>query len=81
MEYKQTAEYAYDLLMHFYHIHENQIRLVGTDNIKILCPTEILSLLECKNVYNELFLPDKFMKMDLRAYSGSTILFVLKENN
>lgn len=78
MEYKQTAEYAYDLLEHFYKKHLDQIRIIGVNNITILCPSEILSLLEVRYT-DKVILPDKFRKMDIRSYSGSTILFVLKE--
>lgn len=44
MGYKDTAEYAFDLMEHFYNIHENQILSLGKENIIVYVPEEIIKL-------------------------------------
>ena len=51
--YKKTSEYAYDLLMHFYKLHLDQIKLIGEKNIKILCPNEIFELLAARSPFSK----------------------------
>lgn len=77
--YKQTAEYAFDLLDHFYRIHENQILSLGKENLFILIPTEIYNLLEVKDKNNISSFPIAFRNIKVEEYSGSRILFCLKE--
>lgn len=77
--YKQTAEYAFDVLEHFYNIHHNQILSLGKENIFILLPTEIYNLLEAKDEYHISHFPITFRDIKLEEYSGSRILFCLKE--
>lgn len=77
MSYKETAEYAYDLLEHFYSINKSRIEELGSKNFKILVPKEILNLLITRTGN----LPNKFRNMDIESYSGSTIEFILKENS
>lgn len=80
--YKKTSEYAYDLLNHFYKLHFDQIKALGEENILILCPNEIFLLLAALEPFTqEVIYPTKFMKIDIKAYSGTSILFVLKEIN
>lgn len=79
MGYKDTAEYAFDLMEHFYNIHENQILSLGKENIVVYVPEEIMNLLECKNSKGEISHPDKYRKMEMKSYKGSNILFALKE--
>lgn len=79
--YKQTAEYAFDVLEHFYNIHHNQILSLGKDNIFILIPTEIYNLLEAKDSENVSHFPLTFKGIEIGVYSGSIILFCLKEVN
>ncbi len=77
--YKQTAEYAFDVLEHFYHIHQNQILSLGKENLFILIPTEIYRLLEVKDNNNISSFPIAFRNIKIEEYSGSRILFCLKE--
>lgn len=78
--YKKTSEYAYDLLMHFYNLHASQISKLGEENLEILMPNEIFELLAAMlPITKEVIYPSKFMKIDIKAYSGTSILFVLKE--
>lgn len=83
MSYKETAEYAFDLMEHFYKLHENQILCLGAANLKVMVPTEIYNLLEVKNKETEKMnvkaFPARYRKMDMYSYPGSTILFALKE--
>ena len=78
--YKQTCEYCYDLMEHFYQIHKEQIALVGAENIAILVPAELYELLACKKRgSDEIVYPKKFRKIDFYSYHGSVIIFALKE--
>lgn len=77
--YKQTAEYAFDVLEHFYNIHHNQILSLGKENVFILLPTEIYNLLEAKDDKHVSQFPIAFRDIKLEEYSGSRILFCLKE--
>ena len=77
--YKQTAEYAFDVLEHFYNIHENQILSLGKKNIFIMLPAEIYNLLEAKDKKGNCTFPAKFRDIQLESYTGSRILFCLKE--
>ena len=76
--YKQTAEYAFDVLEHFYNIHHNQILSLGADNIFILIPEEIYNLLEAKDKSGNCIFPTEFRNIKLESYNGSRILFCLK---
>lgn len=78
--YKQSAEYAFDLLEHFYNKHHNQILSIGKENIFILIPTEIYNLLESKDENNISHFPIAFRKIKIEEYPGSRILFCLKED-
>lgn len=77
--YKQTAEYAFDILDHFYRIHENQILSLGKENLFILIPTEIYNLLEVKDNEDVSSFPIAFRNIKVEEYPGSRILFCLKE--
>ena len=77
--YKQSAEYAFDVLEHFYNIHHNQILSLGKENIFILIPTEIYNLLEAKDENKISHFPIAFRDIKIEEYSGSRILFCLKE--
>lgn len=79
MDYKDTPEYAFDLLEHFYNIHENQILSLGKENIVVYVPEEIMNLLECENSKGEISHPVRYRKMEMKSYKGSNILFALKE--
>ena len=79
--YKQSAEYAFDVLEHFYNIHHNQILSLGADNIFILLPEEIYKLLEAKDKKGNSIFPTKFKNIKLESYSGSRILFCLRRSN
>ena len=46
MEYKKTAEYAFDILEHFYKLHKDDIEQIGKDKITVMLPLEIYKLLE-----------------------------------
>ena len=79
MGYKDTAEYAFDLMEHFYNIHENQILSLGKENIIVYVPEEIIKLLECKTKEGKITYPDHYRKMEMKSYKESKILFALKE--
>lgn len=77
--YKQTTEYAFDVLDHFYRIHENQILSLGKENLFLLIPSEIYRLLEVKDNKDISSFPIAFRDIKIEEYSGSRILFCLKE--
>lgn len=77
--YKQTAEYAFDVLDHFYRIHENQILSLGKENLFLLIPSEIYRLLEVKDNKDISSFPIAFRDIKIEEYSGLRILFCLKE--
>ena len=79
MSYSETAEYAFDLLEHFYHLHENQVLSLGKENIMILIPDRIFALLQAKDVNGNIDFPTKFKDIQLHVYTGSSIVFALKE--
>lgn len=77
--YKETAEYAYDLLEHFYNIHILYIEEQGKNKIEMLVPTEIYKLLgKWNKEKTEVVYPNRFRGIDLVQYEGSTIDFVIK---
>ena len=78
-KYKETAEYANDLMEHFYNIHSNQILILGKEHFYMLVPREILHLLEYKTKDGQIKVPECFKKIPMKEYSGSEILFVLRE--
>ena len=79
MKYTETIEYAYDLLDHFYRIHKNQILCLGESQLTIMCPGEIYYLLKGVTKEGEAVFPQKFKGIELKSYSGSYIIFALKE--
>ena len=78
--YHNSIEYAFDLLEHFYKLHENMILCVGKENIKIYIPTEIFSLLKHIDTNGKTVFPETFHGIKLAVYTGSTIIFALKED-
>lgn len=80
MEYKETAECAFDLMEHFYRIHKEQIDILGADKFDVYVPSEILNLLECRDrITKKITYPIRYRKMTIISYEGSEILFALKE--
>lgn len=78
--YKQTAEYAFDLMEHFYNINILYVEENGVENIEVLVPQEIYKLLECRDrKTGEITHPTRYRKMDIVPYEGTTIDFVLKK--
>ena len=78
--YKQTAEYAFDLMEHFYHINILYVEENGAENIEVLVPQEIYHLLECRDrKTGDITYPTRYRKMDIVPYEGTTIDFVLKK--
>ena len=77
--YKETAEYAYDMLQHFYNINVLFVEEMGKDKIEMLVPEEIYKLLaKRKKGSDEIIYPSKFRDIDIVPYDGSTIDFVNK---
>ena len=77
--YKQTAEYAFDLLEHFYNIHILFIEEMGKNKIEMLVPKEIYELLGKWNKdKSKVLYPEQFRGIDLVPYEGSTIDIVNK---
>lgn len=74
MEYKKTAEYAFDILEHFYHLHKDDIEQIGKDKITIMLPLEIYKLLGTTSGDY----PTTFRGMELKSSSGSLVIFALK---
>lgn len=78
--YKQTCEYCYDLMEHFYQIHKDQITLIGKDNVMIFVPAELYELLACEDYKTkQIYYPKRFREIDFYSYHGSAIIFALKE--
>lgn len=78
--YKQTTEYAYDLLEHFYNINILYLETNGIDKVEMLVPQEIYDLLKARDMKTkEIIYPEKFKSVTLTPYEGSTIDFVLKK--
>ena len=74
MEYKKTAEYAFDLMEHFYNLNRDKIEEVGTDKLRVLVPLEIYILLErTDGTY-----PTRYRHMDMESTTGNLIIFALK---
>lgn len=78
--YHNSIEYAFDLLEHFYQLHHNMILIVGAENLKIYLPSEIFALLKHITPEGKATYPDKFKGITLSVYTGSTIIFALKED-
>lgn len=79
--YKETVEYAYDLLEHFYKLNVQIISEIGTENIEVHVPQEIYELLKCENIRTgEIYYPTQFRHIDIVPLtSTSTITFVKKQ--
>ena len=78
--YKQTVEYAYDLLEHFYNINILYLETNGIDKVEMLVPNEIYELLKAKDKKTkEIIYPHSFKGVTLTPYEGSSIDFVLKK--
>lgn len=74
MEYKKTAEYAFDIMEHFYAKKKDKIEEIGKDKIRVLVPLEIYKLLErTDGTY-----PTTYHKMDMESTTGNLIIFALK---
>lgn len=80
MRYKETFEYAFDLLDHFYRINILFIEEHDKNDIEIHVPTEIYKLLACRERgTGTIVFPPKFKGIDLVQYDGSTIEYVEKQ--
>ena len=78
--YHNSIEYAFDLLEHFYQLHHNMILCVGADNLIIYIPNEIFSLLKHIDSEGKTVYPKNFRSIKLMPYTGSIIIFALKED-
>ena len=79
MEYKQTAEYAYDLITHFYNLRREWVQKVGKDNVKIVLPTEIYHLLGKRSGDNIVY-PVIYNGMELEPSDNvSNVIFCYKD--
>lgn len=77
--YKQTAEYAFDLIEHFYKLNILFVEENGEENIEVLVPQEIYELLACRDKKTGgITYPTHYRKMDIIPYEGTTLDFVLK---
>ena len=77
--YKQTAEYAFDLMEHFYKLNILFVEENGEENIEVLVPQEIYELLACRDKKTGgITYPTRYRKMDIIPYEGTTLDFVLK---
>lgn len=74
MEYKRTAEYAFDILEHFYQLHKDDIEQIGKEKITVMLPLEIYKLLETTSGDY----PTTYRGMELKSSSGSLVIFALK---
>ena len=79
MEYKETAEYAFDVLEHEYNKFQSIIELAGAYNFCVMIPSKLQENLKCCNVYNGYMYPVKYRGMDIIYTSVDKPLFVLKE--
>lgn len=80
MNYTESAEYAFDLLEHFYQLHHNMILCVGKENLIIYIPEKIYALLVCIDEKGKKSFPTTFREIKIQVYTGSTIIFALKED-
>ena len=79
--YKETFEYAFDLLEHFYNLNILFVEENGAENIEVLVPEEIHHLLQCKDrKTGDITYPTRYRKMDIVPCEGSSIDFVLKKH-
>lgn len=79
--YKETAEYAFDLMEHFYKLNILFVEENGKENIEILVPQEIYNLLACKDMKTgKITYPKRYRKMDMIPYEGTSLDFVLKKH-
>lgn len=81
--YKESFEYAFDILDHFYHIHKNMILVIGEANLIIYFPAELFALLKMvdKKDSEKISFLQNFRGIDIEMYSGSKVIFGLKEIN
>lgn len=81
VSYKESFEYAFDILDHFYRIHKNMILVIGEANLIIYFPAELFALLKMvdKNDKTKISFLQSFRGIDIEMYSGSKVIFGLKE--
>lgn len=78
--YKESFEYAFDILDHFYGIHKNMILIIGEANLIIYFPAELFALLKMVNKKTgDVSFLHQFKGIDIELYSGSKVIFGLKE--
>lgn len=77
--YKESFEYAFDLLEHYYNQFENLILSTGKDNLKIVIPYGIFALLKSYTDDNKVTFPTEFRGIQLQVYDGKSIMFAFKE--
>lgn len=79
--YKESFEYAFDILDHFYRIHKNMILIIGEGNLIIYFPAEIYALLKMvdKKDKTKISFLQNFKGIDIEMYPGSKVIFGLKE--
>ena len=63
-----------------YNFHHNMILIVGAENLKIYLPSEIFALLKHITPEGKTVYPEKFKGITLSVYTGSMIIFALKED-
>ena len=80
LRYKQTHEYAYDLLEHFYNINILFVESHAQNEIEIHVPVEIFNLLACRDMRTgDIVYPYKFKGIDLVPTKSSSIEYVEKQ--
>lgn len=80
VSYKESFEYAFDILEHFYGIHKNMILVIGEANLIIYFPAELYALLKMVNKKTgDVTFLQNFKGIDIELYSGSKVIFGLKE--
>lgn len=78
MEYKDSAEYVFDLLEHEYKIVHAYIHAIGADKFNIYVPAYLRSNLECITSEGEITYPTKYRGMNIKFALIVKPLFVLK---
>ena len=85
MNYKNTVEYAFDLLEHEYNKHYDIIQLIGINNIQACIPLKLKENLKAKydmyiaiEKYEVEAYPTKYRGIDIVYLNVENAMFILK---
>lgn len=78
MEYKDSAEYVYDLLEHEYKTVDVFIHMIGADKFNIYVPDYLKTNLEATTFKGDIIYPTKYRGMNIKFAPVVKPLFALK---